>query len=62
MKSTRSLHHGHRYPTEIISHSVWLHYRFGVSFRDVENLLAGRKAVMTYETISRWCGTTPALV
>ncbi len=55
MKSTRSLYHGHRYPREIISHAVWLYYRFGISFRDVEDLLAERGIVVSYETIRRWC-------
>ncbi len=31
---------GHRYPAEIISHAVWLYYRFSLSLRDVEELLA----------------------
>ncbi len=55
MKSTRSLYHGHRYPVEIISHAVWLYYRFGVSSRDVEDLLAKRGITVSYETIRRWC-------
>ena len=32
----------HRFPPEIISHAVWLHHRFCLSFRDVEDLLAQR--------------------
>ena len=55
MKSTRSLYHGHRYPREIISHAVWLYYKFGLSLRNVEDLLAERGIVVTYETIRRWC-------
>ena len=55
MKSTRSLYHGHRYPAEIISYAVWLYYRFGISLRDVEDLLAQRGIIVTYETIRRWC-------
>ncbi len=55
MKSTRSLYYGHRYPREIISHAVWLYYRFGISLRDVEDLLAERGVVVSYETIRRWC-------
>ncbi len=55
MKSTRSRYHGHRYPAEIISHAVWLYYRFGLSLRDVEDLLAKRGVVVSYETIRRWC-------
>ncbi len=55
MKSTRSLYHGHRYPAEIISHAVWLYYRFSLSFREVEDLLAERGITVSYETIRRWC-------
>ncbi len=55
MKSTRSPYHGHRYPPEIISYAVWLYYRFGISFRDVEDLLAERGITVSYETIRRWC-------
>jgi hypothetical protein len=29
----------HRFPAEIISHGVWLYYRFCLSYRDVEELL-----------------------
>ena len=32
----------HRFPPEIISHAVWLYFRFSLSFRDVEDLLAER--------------------
>ena len=46
--------HGHRFPPEIISHAVWLYYRFCLSFRDVENLLAKRGVIVSYETIRQW--------
>ena len=32
----------HRFPAEIISHGVWLYYRFCLSYRDVEELLFTR--------------------
>jgi putative transposase len=48
---------GYRFPAEIISHAVWLYYRFSLSYRDVEELLAARGIVLTYETIGQWCGT-----
>ena len=35
-------YHGYRYPPEIISHAVWLYFRFHLSLRDVEELLAER--------------------
>ena len=46
---------GFRFPSEIISHAVWLYFRFSLSFRDVEDILAQRGIVVTYETIRQWC-------
>ena len=48
---------GYRFPAEIISHAVWLYFRFSLSFRDVEELLAQRGIVVTYETVRQWCLT-----
>ncbi len=45
----------HRYPPEIIAHAVWLYFRFALSYRDVEELLAERGVLVTYETIRQWC-------
>ena len=45
----------YRYPQEIISHAVWQYHRFTLSFRDIEELLACRGIVVTYETIRQWC-------
>ena len=50
-----SPYHRHRFPAEIISHSVWLYFRFALSFRDVEEMLAMRGVVLSYETIREWC-------
>ncbi len=50
-------YHGYRFPPEIISHAVWLYHRFGLSFRDAEDLLAQRGVTVTYETIRQWCHT-----
>jgi putative transposase len=55
MKTNQSCYHGYRYPPDIISHAVWLYHRFALSFRDVEELLAERGMVVTYETIRQWC-------
>ena len=43
------------FPKEIISHCVWLYFRFGVSFRDVEEMMASRGVLVSYETIRCWC-------
>src|SRR2546422_10665246 len=44
----------HRFPAEIISHAVWLYFRFCLSFRDVEELLLERGVVVTSEAIRKW--------
>jgi putative transposase len=45
----------HRFPAEIISHCVWLYFRFSLSFRDIEEMMAKRGMVLTYETVREWC-------
>ena len=54
MRTYRSRYLRHRFPSEIISHAVWLYYRFSLSFREVEDLLAERGVNVTYETIRQW--------
>jgi putative transposase len=49
------LYKGHRFPVEIISHCVWLYHRFPLSLRDVEQMMAQRGVVVSYETIHQWC-------
>ena len=46
---------GFRFPLEIISHAVWLYFRFNLSYRDVEELLAERGVEVTYESVRQWC-------
>ena len=45
---------GYRFPPVIIQQAVWLYARFTLSFRDVEDLLAERGIVVSYETVRRW--------
>jgi putative transposase len=45
----------HRFPAEIISHCVWLYFRFCLSYRDVEELMAERGVGLTYEAVRYWC-------
>ena len=52
---SNSLYHRHRFPAEIISHCVWLYFRFALSFRDVEEMLAMRGVYVSYETVREWC-------
>ncbi len=42
-------------PVAIISHVVWLYFRFSLSYRDVKELLAERGIIVTYETVRQWC-------
>src|ERR1700716_306377 len=44
----------YRFPSKVIQHGVWLYLRFTLSFRDVEDLLAERGIVVSYETVRRW--------
>ncbi len=57
MISPAPSYHGYRFPPDIIAHAVWLYFRFNLSFRDIEDLLAQRGVTVTYETIRRWCRT-----
>ena len=46
----------HGFPPELIAHAVWLYFRFALSYRDVEELLAERGVTVTYESVRQWCG------
>jgi putative transposase len=50
------LYKRHRFPPKIIAYAVWLYYRFALSFRDVEELLASRGVTVSYEAVRLWCG------
>ncbi|MCH4561410.1 MULTISPECIES: IS6 family transposase [Mesorhizobium] len=43
----------HRFPIEIVAHAAWLYCRFGLSLRDVEEMLLERGIVVSYENIRR---------
>ncbi len=45
---------GYRFPVEIISHAVWLYFRFPLSLRMVDELLAARGIVVSHETVRQW--------
>jgi putative transposase len=48
------LYQRHRFPPEVISHAVWLYFRFPLSLRMVEEMLAMRGISVTYETVRQW--------
>src|SRR5690349_14105097 len=45
---------GYRFPPEIISHAVWLYFRFPLSLRMVEEMLAARNILVSHETVRQW--------
>jgi putative transposase len=55
MKKSTTMYKRHRFPPEIIQHAVWLYYRFNLSHRDIEDLLAVRSIVVSYESVRLWC-------
>ncbi len=50
-----SLYRGYRFPADVIAHAVWLYFRFHLSLRDVQDLLAERGIVVSHEAIRHWC-------
>ena len=49
------MHKRHRFPADIIQYAVWLYFRFNLSHRDIEDLLAQRGINVTHESIRLWC-------
>jgi putative transposase len=45
---------GYRFPPEIISHAIWLYFRFPLSLRMVEEMLAARGILVSHETVRQW--------
>ncbi len=55
MARPTSIYRGHRFPPDVISGCVWLYCRFSLSFPDVEDMLAERGVVLTFEKVRAWC-------
>jgi putative transposase len=53
-QTPNSRYRGHRFPAEVIAHAVWLYFRFPLSLRMVEDLLAARGMIVSHETVRRW--------
>src|SRR5919198_4154188 len=53
-RSARSRYAGYRFPPAIIGHAVWLYFRFPLSLRMVEEMLAARGIVVSHETVRQW--------
>ena len=62
MTTVSASYRRHRFPPEIISHADWLYYRFTLSYRDVEEMLAQRGITVSYEAIRYWCRKFGSLV
>jgi putative transposase len=59
MKSPRDPRYArHRFPAEVISHAVWLYFRFPLSLRMVEEMLAARGILVSHETVRPWIART----
>ncbi|GGX58225.1 hypothetical protein GCM10010341_92110 [Streptomyces noursei] len=58
MESAAPSHKGHRYPVEVISHCVWLYFRFPLSFREFEELMLERGVEVSHGPASNL--TTPS--
>jgi putative transposase len=54
MTSATSIDRGDRFPAEVIQQAVWLYFRFPLSLRMVEDLLAARGIIVSHETVRCW--------
>ena len=54
MNEPAAKYKNYRSPIEIVAHAIWLYQRFGLSLREVEEMLLERGIVVSYETIRRW--------
>jgi hypothetical protein len=45
---------GYRFPAKVIGYAVWLYFRFPLSLRMVEEMLAARGIVVSHETVRQW--------
>src|SRR4051794_29184517 len=52
--AAKSPYAGYRFPGEVISHAVWLYFRFPLSLRMVEEMLAARGIEVSHETVRQW--------
>jgi putative transposase len=50
----RSRYAGHRFPPAVIGHALWLYFRFPLSLRMVEEMLAVRGILVSHETVRQW--------
>src|SRR5687768_12978029 len=51
---TKPSYAGYRFPPEVISHAIWLYFRFPLSLRMVEEMLVARGIIVSHETVRQW--------
>ena len=49
-----SIYHRRRFHSDVIKRVIWLYFRFNLSLREIEELMAERGVDVSYETIRRW--------
>ncbi len=49
-----SIHRHHRFPPDVIAYAVWLYFKFPLSLRMIEDLLAQRGIIISHQTIRKW--------
>src|SRR3954463_954001 len=52
--AAKSPYAGYRFPGEVISHAIWLYFRFPLSLRMVEEMLVARGIEVSHETVRQW--------
>src|SRR3712207_1831546 len=52
--AAKSPYAGYRFPPEVISQAAWLYFRFPLSLRMVEEMLAARGIIVSHETVRQW--------
>ena len=51
---TSKIYQRYRYHSSIISHCVWLYYRFTLSYSDIKLIMMKKGISVTYESIRYW--------
>src|SRR5919112_679178 len=54
MTPTKPPYAGYRFPPEVIGHAIWLYFRFPLSLRMVDEMLAARGILVSHETVRQW--------
>jgi len=55
MNKSEGKYRRHRFPIEVVEQCVWLYFRFALSYRNIEEMMAKRGVPVTYETVREWC-------